>query len=435
MACSSSSSWPTRSARLGLPKTRRAGAADQCDRVAEQCECPVYRQDRHADRRTGSRLFHAVQPLWARCRLKRPRPAASRNLRAQREHQPNTTSEALATALPGRAAGAGGRDHPLPLRGASGARWHSPRGPERGCIRARSGLKCSRHRFCRPMRWQRMACFARQAGRMVLLRAAGCLSVRLQSRCSRPCTTLNGEPRFCHSLAPLALGRAVRRAAARKKKKRPSQRFRANRAIRSSKSSPAITPKRWPRWPPKEAGLPANLRMATGPEFGATVSKAIVVRPAVAAETTVFGRIAPEQKEQIVAFAHSAGALCGHDGRWGERRPRAQDIPWAVGVKRWRFPVASAWTTIVAPQGRSSSLRCGRSTLPRSSRRPDGSDQGKGERCRVTLLVRLVACWARRWPRRRGCRFLRQPCRMPTRRLASWRSAALWPAPRARSRS
>jgi cation-transporting P-type ATPase E len=48
----------------------------------------------------------------------------------------------------------------------------------------------------------------------------------------------------------------------------------------------------------KQAGLPANLRTATGPEL-AQLSPEVFDR--VAAETTVFGRIAPEQKEQIVA--------------------------------------------------------------------------------------------------------------------------------------
>lgn len=48
----------------------------------------------------------------------------------------------------------------------------------------------------------------------------------------------------------------------------------------------------------KQAGLPPNLRMATGPEL-AQLPPAVFDQ--VAAETTVFGRIAPEQKEQIVA--------------------------------------------------------------------------------------------------------------------------------------
>jgi cation-transporting P-type ATPase E len=48
----------------------------------------------------------------------------------------------------------------------------------------------------------------------------------------------------------------------------------------------------------KQAGLPANLRMATGPELAQLPPEMF---DQVAAETTVFGRIAPEQKEQIVA--------------------------------------------------------------------------------------------------------------------------------------
>ena len=48
----------------------------------------------------------------------------------------------------------------------------------------------------------------------------------------------------------------------------------------------------------KQAGLPANLRMASGPELAQLPPE---VFDQVAAETTVFGRIAPEQKEQIVA--------------------------------------------------------------------------------------------------------------------------------------
>jgi cation-transporting ATPase E len=48
----------------------------------------------------------------------------------------------------------------------------------------------------------------------------------------------------------------------------------------------------------KQAGLPANLRMATGPELAELPPELF---DQVAAETTVFGRIAPEQKEQIVA--------------------------------------------------------------------------------------------------------------------------------------
>jgi cation-transporting P-type ATPase E len=48
----------------------------------------------------------------------------------------------------------------------------------------------------------------------------------------------------------------------------------------------------------KQAGLPANLRTATGPELAQLPPE---VFDQVAAETTVFGRIAPEQKEQIVA--------------------------------------------------------------------------------------------------------------------------------------
>jgi cation-transporting ATPase E len=48
----------------------------------------------------------------------------------------------------------------------------------------------------------------------------------------------------------------------------------------------------------KQAGLPANLRMATGPEL-AEMTPALFDQ--IVAETTVFGRIAPEQKEQIVA--------------------------------------------------------------------------------------------------------------------------------------
>ncbi|HEX5690055.1 MAG TPA: HAD-IC family P-type ATPase [Roseiflexaceae bacterium] len=48
----------------------------------------------------------------------------------------------------------------------------------------------------------------------------------------------------------------------------------------------------------KQAGLPANLRMATGPDL-AQMAPALFDQ--VVAETTVFGRIAPEQKEQIVA--------------------------------------------------------------------------------------------------------------------------------------
>jgi cation-transporting ATPase E len=48
----------------------------------------------------------------------------------------------------------------------------------------------------------------------------------------------------------------------------------------------------------KQAGLPTNLRTATGPEL-AQLSPEMFDQ--VAAETTVFGRIAPEQKEQIVA--------------------------------------------------------------------------------------------------------------------------------------
>src|SRR4029079_17170909 len=48
----------------------------------------------------------------------------------------------------------------------------------------------------------------------------------------------------------------------------------------------------------KQAGLPANLRLVSGPEL-AQLPPAVFDQ--VAAETTVFGRIAPEQKEQIVA--------------------------------------------------------------------------------------------------------------------------------------
>ena len=48
----------------------------------------------------------------------------------------------------------------------------------------------------------------------------------------------------------------------------------------------------------KQAGLPANLRLVSGPEL-AQLSPEVFDQ--VAAETTVFGRIAPEQKEQIVA--------------------------------------------------------------------------------------------------------------------------------------
>jgi cation-transporting ATPase E len=48
----------------------------------------------------------------------------------------------------------------------------------------------------------------------------------------------------------------------------------------------------------KQAGLPANLRMATGPEL---VEMTPALFDQIVAETTVFGRIAPEQKEQIVA--------------------------------------------------------------------------------------------------------------------------------------
>jgi cation-transporting ATPase E len=48
----------------------------------------------------------------------------------------------------------------------------------------------------------------------------------------------------------------------------------------------------------KQAGLPANLRMATGPELAQMPPELF---DQVTAETTVFGRIAPEQKEQIVA--------------------------------------------------------------------------------------------------------------------------------------
>jgi cation-transporting ATPase E len=48
----------------------------------------------------------------------------------------------------------------------------------------------------------------------------------------------------------------------------------------------------------KQAGLPANLRMASGADLAQLAPE---VFDQVAAETTVFGRIAPEQKEQIVA--------------------------------------------------------------------------------------------------------------------------------------
>jgi cation-transporting ATPase E len=48
----------------------------------------------------------------------------------------------------------------------------------------------------------------------------------------------------------------------------------------------------------KQAGLPANLRLVSGPELAQLPPE---VFDQVAAETTVFGRIAPEQKEQIVA--------------------------------------------------------------------------------------------------------------------------------------
>lgn len=54
----------------------------------------------------------------------------------------------------------------------------------------------------------------------------------------------------------------------------------------------------------KQAGLPDNLRTATGPELAHLPPE---VFDKVAAETTVFGRIAPEQKEQIVASLISQG--------------------------------------------------------------------------------------------------------------------------------
>jgi cation-transporting ATPase E len=47
----------------------------------------------------------------------------------------------------------------------------------------------------------------------------------------------------------------------------------------------------------KQAGLPANLRLVSGPELAQLPPEMF---DQVAAETTVFGRIAPEQKEQIV---------------------------------------------------------------------------------------------------------------------------------------
>jgi cation-transporting ATPase E len=55
----------------------------------------------------------------------------------------------------------------------------------------------------------------------------------------------------------------------------------------------------------KQAGLPANLRMATGPDL-AQMAPALFDQ--VVAETTVFGRIAPEQKEQIVASLIQQGS-------------------------------------------------------------------------------------------------------------------------------
>jgi cation-transporting ATPase E len=63
----------------------------------------------------------------------------------------------------------------------------------------------------------------------------------------------------------------------------------------------------------KQAGLPANLHTVTGPEL-AHLSPAEFDQ--VAAETTVFGRIAPEQKEQIVASLIRQGhyvAMMGDD--------------------------------------------------------------------------------------------------------------------------
>jgi cation-transporting ATPase E len=48
----------------------------------------------------------------------------------------------------------------------------------------------------------------------------------------------------------------------------------------------------------KQAGLPANLRLISGPELALLP---LATFDQVAAESTVFGRIAPEQKEQLVA--------------------------------------------------------------------------------------------------------------------------------------
>ena len=118
--------------------------------------------------------------------------------------------------------------------------------------------------------------------------------------------------------ARAAGGRGARRRAASRRAgdARPASTRRASR----SRCSPATTRTPSPRSPP----APGCADAAPGARRG-TLARAVRRRAGRGRRRRpVFGRVAPEQKERIVARAAPAGPLRGHGRRRRQRRPRAE---------------------------------------------------------------------------------------------------------------
>ena len=299
-ACSSSSPSPT---PPGAAPDRRVGAlVQQVNAVESVSNVDVVCTDKTGTLTTGRLRSTEVEPLGGRAPAPPWRRCSARCARSAATPQPHH-------------------------RGAGRARCRASAwtGPRRGAVHLVAALVRARHRPTA---------------------ARGC-SVRpdaLAPHLTRPLPDRRRGRPHPSGLRVLVLARAPTRGAARRR--RAARRCRGWSRSRSSRSPTSCAP-RSPRRSPGSAtdGVgaqgalrrrPAHRRRARHPGRArrrASRCPARARRPRrrrvdrLVARTTVFGRVAPEHKERLVASLRRAGPLRRHDRRRGQRRPRAQARP------------------------------------------------------------------------------------------------------------
>ena len=260
-------------------RARRAGAAGQRRRVGQQRRRRLHRQDRHPHHR----------PAHARGGRAARRPGggeveAALGALARSATTPNLTTAALAAA-PARRRLDGARRGAVLLVAALVGRRHRRR--HVGARRAGRARPAPRRRRCRrdavAARAPRAGC-ACSCSPAPPTRPPGCATPRAARRCPRWSRSRSSRsPTSCAPRSP-----------------RPSPA--SARTGWRSRCSPATTRAPSPRSPPRPAWTPASRWPA--PSSTASTTPAL---DRLVARTTVFGRVAPEQKERIVASLRRQG--------------------------------------------------------------------------------------------------------------------------------